>query len=165
MTKLGPLADKCGVLKFPGSADHASTLNGFVQDLSHAVKDYCLGTTEPSATGHRQASRCHPAPAGTSHPRDCRTLEQCHRSPKRRPNRPSWTLSPFFSPISKLVNSPSSKGMNNLTENTECALGARGKTCRKELRGSRKLCSQMNLDLAHFCSSVWVASVRSQTHL
>ena len=40
VAKLGPLSEQHGLLKFLKNADHANTLNGFVQDLAYAVTDH-----------------------------------------------------------------------------------------------------------------------------
>ena len=40
IAKLEPLSKKHGIAKFLKNADHASILNGFVQDLAYAVTDY-----------------------------------------------------------------------------------------------------------------------------
>jgi hypothetical protein len=38
--KLKPLSEQNGIMKFLKNTDHANVLNGFVQDLAHAVTDY-----------------------------------------------------------------------------------------------------------------------------
>jgi hypothetical protein len=40
ITKLKPLSEQNGIMKFLKNTDHANVLNGFVQDLAHAVTDY-----------------------------------------------------------------------------------------------------------------------------
>ena len=40
ITKLGPLSERHGIVKFLRNADYAKTLNGFVRDLDTAVTDY-----------------------------------------------------------------------------------------------------------------------------
>ena len=40
IAKLKPLSKQRGLVKFLNNVDHANTLNGFVQDLANAVKDY-----------------------------------------------------------------------------------------------------------------------------
>lgn len=40
VAKLGSLSEQNGLLRFLKNADHADTLNGFVQDLAYAVTDY-----------------------------------------------------------------------------------------------------------------------------
>ena len=40
IAKLGSLSEKHGLAKFLNNADHANTLNSFVQDLAYAVTDY-----------------------------------------------------------------------------------------------------------------------------
>ena len=49
ITKLGPLSEQHGILKFLKNVDHANTLNGFVQDLSYAVTDYQVRVVRPAA--------------------------------------------------------------------------------------------------------------------
>lgn len=44
VAKLKPLSKQHGILKFLKNADHANTLNGFIQDLSYAVIDYQVPT-------------------------------------------------------------------------------------------------------------------------
>ena len=38
--KLEPLSEQNGLLKFLRNEDHAGLLNGFVQDIAHAITDY-----------------------------------------------------------------------------------------------------------------------------
>ena len=40
VVKLEPLSEQNGLLKFLRNEDHAGLLNGFVQDIAHAVTDY-----------------------------------------------------------------------------------------------------------------------------
>ena len=40
IVKLRPLSEQHGLVKFLNNGDHASTLDGFVQDLANAVTDY-----------------------------------------------------------------------------------------------------------------------------
>ena len=40
ITKLEPLSEQHGIMKFLKNVDHASILSGFVQDLAYAVTDY-----------------------------------------------------------------------------------------------------------------------------
>ena len=40
IAKLSPLSEQHKLLKFLNNIDHANTLNGFIQDLGHAVTDY-----------------------------------------------------------------------------------------------------------------------------
>ena len=51
ITELGPLSERKGLVKFLKNVDHASTLNGFVQDLACAVTDYqvCIANPNPTA--------------------------------------------------------------------------------------------------------------------
>jgi hypothetical protein len=49
MTKLGPLSEEHGILKFLKNADHANILSGFVQDLAYAVTDYQVWDTSAIA--------------------------------------------------------------------------------------------------------------------
>ena len=46
LTKLEPLSEQNGLLKFLRNEDHAGLLNGFIQDITQAVMDYqvCLET-------------------------------------------------------------------------------------------------------------------------
>ena len=51
ITELGSLSEQHGLAKFLKNADHANTLNGFVQDLAYAVTDYqvcCASSTARS---------------------------------------------------------------------------------------------------------------------
>lgn len=47
IAKLNPLSEQHGIAKFLKNADHANTLNGFVQDLAYAVTDYQVWATNP----------------------------------------------------------------------------------------------------------------------
>ena len=50
--KLQPLSEQNGLLKFLRNEDHAGLLNGFIQDIVHAVADYQVRSrTEPAAQG------------------------------------------------------------------------------------------------------------------
>lgn len=40
LEKLEPLVKQNGLLKFLRNGDHSGLLNGFVQDIAHAVTDY-----------------------------------------------------------------------------------------------------------------------------
>ena len=40
IAKLGPLSEQHGLGKFLKNVDHANILNGFVQDLAHALSNY-----------------------------------------------------------------------------------------------------------------------------
>ena len=50
VTKLGALSKQHGLLKFVNSIAHASTLNGFVQDLDYAITDYQVQVTKSTAS-------------------------------------------------------------------------------------------------------------------
>jgi hypothetical protein len=49
IAKLGPLSEQHGLMKFLKNADHANTLNGFVQDLAYAVTDYQVCATNSTS--------------------------------------------------------------------------------------------------------------------
>ena len=49
ITKLKPLSERHGLWRFLKNVDHAQTLNGFVQDLAHAVTDYQARVTKSVA--------------------------------------------------------------------------------------------------------------------
>ena len=46
VSKLEPLSEQHRLLRFLKNADHANTLNGFVQDLANAVVDYQVYDTK-----------------------------------------------------------------------------------------------------------------------
>ena len=46
ITKLGALSEQRGLLRFLNNTDHASALNGFVQDLAYTITDYQVCVTK-----------------------------------------------------------------------------------------------------------------------
>jgi len=40
VVKLEPLSEQNGLVKFLRNEEHAGLLNGFIQDIAHAVTDY-----------------------------------------------------------------------------------------------------------------------------
>ena len=46
VVKLEPLSEQNGLLKFLRNENHAGLLNGFVQDIAHAVTDYQVRSKE-----------------------------------------------------------------------------------------------------------------------
>ena len=46
VVKLEPLSEQNGLLKFLRNENHAGLLNGFVQDVAHAVTDYQVRSRE-----------------------------------------------------------------------------------------------------------------------
>jgi hypothetical protein len=52
VVKLEPLSEQSGLLKFLRNEDYAGLLNGFVQDIAHAVTDYQVRGRKRTVQGY-----------------------------------------------------------------------------------------------------------------
>jgi hypothetical protein len=52
IVNLEPLSEQSGLSKFLRNEDYAGLLNGFVQDLAHAVTDYQVCSRKRTVQGH-----------------------------------------------------------------------------------------------------------------
>jgi hypothetical protein len=49
ITRLGPLDEQHGLMKFLDNVDHTNVLNGFIKELAYAITDYQVWDTNSVA--------------------------------------------------------------------------------------------------------------------
>jgi hypothetical protein len=49
ITRLGPLDEQHGLMKFLNNVDHTNVLNGFIKELAYAIADYQVWGADSAA--------------------------------------------------------------------------------------------------------------------